>query len=138
MKMTDAFILGLISIWAFTSYATESKMSFDTKEIKTYPYVASVERADTIRGGYKKVVTNMSRADVKAILGEPDEILPLYEPIIINGTIIGYTYWYVIRRLSRTGSVNDKKESIVRINFNLDDRVSRVDSWGLDAQLGNP
>lgn len=119
------------------AYATEPKMSFDTKEIKTYPYVATEVRANTIRNGYKRVVISMSREEVKAILGEPDEIFPLHEPVIKSGVIIGYSYWYVIRRLIQTGSVNDKKESIVRINFNLDDRVSRVDSWGLDAQLGS-
>lgn len=103
------------------------------KEITTYPFLASEERAASIRSNYKRVAVDMSPADVKAILGDPDEIRPLYEPIIKNGKVIGYTYWYVIRRLVANGSVNDKKEALVRVSFNLSDRASRIDAWGLDG-----
>lgn len=106
-------------------------MPIGTKEITTYPFLASEKRAATIRNNYKRVLVGMSPANVKAILGDPDEIRPLYEPVIKNGKVIGYTYWYVIRRLVANGSVNDKKEVLVRISLDLDDRVSRVDAWGL-------
>lgn len=109
-------------------------MSIATKTISIYPFLASEERTAVIRSGYKRIVTDMSPTDVKAILGEPDEVRPMYEPVIKNGKLIGYTYWYVIRRLVRDGSVNEKKESLVRVSFNLDDRVSRVDGWGIDER----
>jgi hypothetical protein len=69
----------------------------------------------------------MTAQQAHAILGEPDEIRPLYEPIVKNAKIIGVTHWYVIRRLVAAGSRLDKAESSVRIAFDLDHRVSRVD-----------
>lgn len=104
------------------------------KEITAYPFVASQQRAAAIRGEYNRVMAGMSPAEVRVILGDPDEIRPLYEPVPKEEKQIGYTYWYVIRRLVRDGSVNEKKESLVRITFGLDNRVSRVDSWGLDER----
>ena len=110
-------------------------MPFATKEITSYPFLASKERSASIRGNYRRVAVSMSSSDVRVIVGDPDEILPLYEPVIKSGKLIGYTYWYVIRRLVANGSVSEKKEALVRISFNLDDRVSRVDGWGLDVGI---
>jgi hypothetical protein len=122
---------GIACIWSFNSCAGEVGLSFETREITTYPFQASQQRAATIRNGYRRITTGMSARDVKAILGDPDEVRALYEPVIRDGKLIGYTYWYVIRRLVRDGSVNEKKESLVRVSFELDDRVSRVDEWGI-------
>ncbi len=66
-----------------------------------------------------------------AVLGEPDEIRTLHEPKVKNGKIVGYTHWYIIRRLVKNGSAAQKQESLVRVSFDLDDRVSKVDAWGL-------
>ena len=73
----------------------------------------------------------MSLSQVSSILGAPDEIRPTYEPKIKTGKLIGYSHWYVIRRVVRNGSVNDKQEAVVRVLYGLDDRVVKVDAWGL-------
>jgi hypothetical protein len=102
-----------------------------TKEITTYPFFASPERANAIRTTFRRIVAGMSPSEVVSVLGEPDEVRTTYEPKIKNPKLVGYTYWYVIRRLRRDGSFNEKQESLVRVFFGLDDRVAKVDAWGL-------
>jgi hypothetical protein len=42
------------------------------------------------------------------------------------------TAWvFLIHLLASGGSVNDRQESLVRIIYGLDDRVTVVDAWGL-------
>ncbi|MFZ2266965.1 MAG: hypothetical protein WAV95_05235 [Azonexus sp.] len=101
------------------------------KEINSYPLVAAPERAAKIRDGFLQVRAGMSPAEVMAILGEPDEIHPLYEPRVKSAEVIGCTHWYVIRRLAKHGSVDEKQESLVRVSYSLNDRVSKIDAWGL-------
>jgi hypothetical protein len=100
-------------------------------EITTYPFFASAEREVVIRQNYRRVMVGMSPADVAAILGKPDEIRAVYQPRIWRPEVTGYSHWYVVRRLTVNGSVNDKREALVRIIFGLDDRVTDVDAWGL-------
>ena len=101
------------------------------KSIANYPFVASSERSAQIRNGYLQVIPGMSFKEVAAILGEPDEVRPLYEPIIKQRKVIGYTQWYVIKRRVASGSVNEMQESLVRVSFGLNHRVTKVDAWGL-------
>ena len=98
--------------------------------ITTYPYFASEQRANTIRDNYQRITAGMSPQEVAAIMGAPDEIRILYEPKIKRAKVIGYTQWYVIRRLTNSGSFNDKQEALVRLEYGLDDRVMRIDAWG--------
>lgn len=98
-----------------------------TREITTYPHHASPEQQQRIWAGLSQIRHGMTMQQVHAILGEPDEILPLYEPIVKNAKVIGITHWYVVRRLVPKGSRLDKAEISVRIAFNLDHRVSGVD-----------
>ncbi|MBI5262780.1 MAG: hypothetical protein HY852_13290 [Bradyrhizobium sp.] len=102
-----------------------------TIEITAYPFFASVERAATIRSNFRRIGIGMSAAEVSAILGTPDEVRPLHEPRIRRPKTIGYSHWYVIRRMVGKGSANDKQESLVRIIYGLHDRVTAVDAWGL-------
>ena len=102
------------------------------REIQSYPFIAKPERAALIRSQYKRVKTGMSSEDVQQLLGEPDEVRPVFEPRILNSRLIGYSHWYVIRRLAKSGSVNDKNEALVRVTYDRSDRVTRVDDWGLD------
>lgn len=115
---------------AFTAVALDA--TFAEKEITTYPFAASAARATVIRENYPRVAAGMSPADVTAVLGEPDEVRPLYGPTVKAGKKIGYTYWYVIRRAVRHGSVNERQEALVRVSFGLDTRVIAVDHWGID------
>ena len=94
-----------------------------------YPYFASPERKLSILEGYKKIKIGMESNEVKAVLGEPDEIRDLYEPKIKTGKKIGFTYWYLIQRVKSTGSQNEKNENLVRISFGLNGKAIRVDRW---------
>jgi hypothetical protein len=98
--------------------------------ISTYPFFASDERAKAIRDNYQRVAVGMALEEVAAIIGAPDEIRTLYEPKMKRAKVIGYTHWYLIRRLVKSGSVNDQQEALVRVSYGLDDRVMRVDAWG--------
>jgi hypothetical protein len=108
-----------------------SELPIAAKEITAYPFFASPERALSIRTNFGRISAGMSRSDVASLLGEPDEVRIAYEPTIKRAKIVGYTYWYVIRRLRRDGSVVEKQEALVRVLFGLDDRVAKVDAWGL-------
>jgi len=98
--------------------------------ITTYPFFASEERAKAIRDNYRRIGAGMSPEEVASLLGAPDEIRVLYEPKIKHPKTIGYTHLYLIRRLVKNGSVNDKQEALVRVSYGLHDRVMRVDAWG--------
>jgi hypothetical protein len=98
--------------------------------IAAYPFFASDERARAIRDSYQRVAVGMSPEEVASILGAPDEIRALHEPKIKNAKVIGYTHWYLIRRMVASGSQKDMEESLVRVSYGLDDHVMRVDAWG--------
>ncbi len=115
----------------FAMCVTANTRHAQMKEINTYPLFATPERAAKIREGFPQIRVGMSPAEVMALLGEPDEVHPLYEPRVKNAEVIGFTHWYLIRRLAKYGSVNEKQESLVRVSFSLNDRVSKIDAWGL-------
>lgn len=126
VRLSTSFAAAMVA-----TCATADTSHVQMKEINTYPLVAAPERAAKIRDGFSLIRAGMSPAEVMALLGEPDEINPLYEPRVKNAEVIGYTHWYVIRRLAKHGSVNEKQESLVRVSYSLNDRVSRIDAWGL-------
>lgn len=109
-----------------------SGMSGDERVIATYPHIAGPERSAAIRAGYVRIKPGMSSADVRDILGEPDEVRPLYAPMAKHPKTIGQTCWYVLRRLAEHGSQSERQESAVRVSFDLQGAVSAVDAWGLD------
>lgn len=112
---------------------SRSEFACTEKQITTYPFVAARARAAEIVSGFPKVKAGMLPFEVRAILGEPDEVHILYEPRIKKPKTIGCTRWYIVRRLVQSGSVNDKKEALVRVSFDLDRRVFHVDHWGLES-----
>ncbi len=126
MSITRGHLLIVIAMMFFSSLANASKDQFILKEITDYHYVATKERATFITTNYKKIEKNMRVEEVKKILGEPDEIRALYEPIKKNPKIIGYTYWYIIYRKDNN---NTKDESLVRISFNLAKKVIDIVHW---------
>jgi hypothetical protein len=117
-----------MTLWVILgcSYGTQN-----TTKLK-YPYIAPLEKANYIKENYKKISIGQSISKVETILGKPDEISPLYEPIIKNGKIIGKSYWYFIQKLKENGSVNERQEKLVRITFNLNGKVISVDAWGFE------
>ena len=130
--MNPTRFFALISLGLFSTLATASVDGIPPiRIITTYPYIATPERAEIIRRGLANISVGMSPAEVATVLGEPDEIYPLYVPRHKHGKVIGYTQWYIIQRLAKNGSVDQKQESLLRLSFDLDDKVSKIDSWGL-------
>jgi hypothetical protein len=70
----------------------------------------------------------MTMAQVESVLGTADEVRPLYEPQILDSRRIGTTYWYLLEKKS---AESDLDARLVRVSFDLDGRVIRVDYWGL-------
>jgi hypothetical protein len=103
---------------------------FMPKSIRDYPFAASGERATRIRAKYHDVTIGMIVSGVKMLLGEPDEVGPLYGADGKSGKVIGHAYGYVLRRRKEDGSAVEKDEELVRVSFDLSGRVSRVDYLG--------
>lgn len=123
------FVLIAILFSASCQSATNAIM---VKEIEVYPYIANAKQVAKVKDGYRQVTIGMHPAEVVAIMGEPDEIRPLYEPNITREKVIGYTHWYVLRRLVKSGSYNKRNESVVRISYDLNNQVMAVDQWGVE------
>ena len=98
-------------------------------EVK-YPYYASQERKQIILDGYQKIKTGMDTNEVKRLLGQPDEVLDLYDPRNIKaGRKVGFTYWYLMQRARASCSQIEKDEKLVRVSFDLNSKVTHVDRW---------
>ena len=104
-------------------------VQFVEKRITTYPFLATPERSVAILTNYTQIRNGMTAKQVESVLGVPDEIRPLYEPKITQAKLIGYTHWYVLRRMKEHGSASEKNESLVRISFDNSGKVTRVDRW---------
>ena len=103
---------------------------FAPRSIGNDPFVASDERAARIRGKYHEVTAGMIVSGVKLLLGEPDEVRPLYEADGESGKLLGHTFSYVLRRWEADGSAAEKNEELVRVSFDLSGKVTRVDYQG--------
>lgn len=103
--------------------------SVDPPRVRTasaYPVRATPERAAAIRENYRRITLGMSAADVKALLGEPDEIGPPPDLRIHCSKVPRkpqtYQMTFIIQRLTP----RDDQESTVTVEFSMDDRVLRV------------
>lgn len=96
----------------------------------SYPYLATQKKSAQILNHWKSIQPKMSDREVIRILGEADEIVPLYEPLKKNPKLIGKTWWYILQRDIENGTQAQKNEKVVRISFDKDDRVISVDKWG--------
>lgn len=112
----------LIILILIGTIVTDAKIS--------YPYIATQTRASQILDHWKQIQVKMTSAEVTKLLGEPDETLQLFEPLAKKPKVIGKTLWFIIQRLSEKGSQSEKSEKVVRVSFDLHDRVTSVDHWG--------
>ena len=128
---TPRFAHGLLALLLSVA-GMASGMSGDERVIATYPHIAGPERSAAIRTGYVRSKPGMSSAEVRGILGEPDEIRPLYAPMAKHPQAIGQTNWYVLQRLVEHGSQSERQESAVRVSFDLQGVVTAVDALGLE------
>jgi len=109
------------------------------RRLSTYPFTASAERAATIREGYKRATVGMSAAEITAVLGEADEIYPVYNDELhiwcskVPHHLVGYAKFFIIQRLAADASAGGREETLVRVTFTLDDRVKKVGAWSWDA-----
>ena len=104
----------------------------------SYPYHASPRRESQIGSGAPRVTPGMKPEQVKASLGEPDEIMDLFRRSDIEHNPVGYTYWYMIQReASPRSEPTDANQKLVRVCFDLDDNVTSVDYWGIDKPSDN-
>jgi len=114
-----------------TSNYTFANNGFINKNID-YPYFATADRVKLIYENYNKIKQGMGAKQVINILDEPDETNSTYEPKIWAPKQIGYTYWYLIQRKVKTGSVIEKDEILVRVAFDLKWMVTGIDHWGFE------
>lgn len=112
----------------FLAFILSLHVSAET--IVKYPYYASPERSLLITTNYTEIKTGDSIDKVLKKLPSPDEVHDLYEPKVFRPNIIGKTYWYIIQRKAESGSVNEKDEKLVRVSFNLQEIVTKIDHWG--------
>ena len=96
----------------------------------SYHYVASERRKAQIVNNYGEVRRGMTVSQVRGLLGEPDEVRPLYEPRIYRPRQTGFTHWYLIRRRVVKGAVQKRDEQLLRVSYDLEWRVTVVDRWG--------
>jgi hypothetical protein len=95
-----------------------------------YPYIATEKRVELIKNQYTNIEIGNSIQEVLGILPVPDEVRDLYEPKKYKAKIIGSTYWYIMQRKAKLGSVNEKDEKLVRVSFDLNGEVTHIDKWG--------
>ena len=122
-------LLFAVSMVVFSTTWAVEEARFVEKSIEAYPFVALRERAVTITTNYTKIKKGMSANQVESVLGVPDEVRSLYEPKLTSGKHIGYTYWYVLRRVKKNGSVKEKDESLIRVSFDTNGKVTHIDRW---------
>lgn len=128
------YFSALLMLVALSINSASAQSVTSERVISTYPYYASKERAAQIKDNYAKTQIGMVPKQVKELLGEPDEIHPLFEPKINNPKQIGTTHWFIIQRKTDNGSPNDQDEKLVRISYDLNWKVTRIDKWGFDEQ----
>lgn len=131
-KMTPVYVLILTIVLSANPAFAQSEVA--EKLIKIYPYYASEQRSTQIKSKYMQIQKGMSSKQVTQLLGEPDKIRPAYEPKIWSPKQIGYTHWYLIQRITDKGSQNDRDEKLVRIFYDFNWVVVKVDHWGFDEK----
>ena len=117
-------------VFSFYTHANAGDLIIN-KEIQ-YPYKATEARAETIKSRYKSITKGMPASKVIEILGEPDQTHTLYEPKIKTASQIGFTHWYLMQRLQKNGSADEKQEKLVRIAYDLNWKTIAIDHWGFE------
>jgi len=97
----------------------------------SYPYVATAARHASILSGLPKVATGITADQVLRLIGEPDEDNPTYDSKDARtAKTKGHSFVYLLERKTNTGSVIERAERLIRIHFDLDNKVVRVDRVG--------
>lgn len=123
------FILVPVAALAATSPisdGTPTVQEFE-KKIGAYPYRATSERSQQIRGGMIKVTHCMTKSEIRALLGEPDYAQDLW-PKDPNGKWIGtaWTYW-----IAKRGSGVNEMDPSVEVFFDTHGRAHWIAPRGI-------
>jgi hypothetical protein len=104
--------------------------------VKTFPYVASPERARVVRSGAHKLTLCMDKATVLAVLGAPDYSSQAWGPKGPAEKFLGHSWSYA---LTKQKLANDKDEHVT-ISFDANGRAHWVYAVGIEGftALGDP
>ena len=101
-----------------------------TKENKiVYPYVASARRKKEILEGVRKIHLKMHVDQVKKIMGEPDEMRDNFRNIKGKGKRIGFRYLYFLQKKKKYGSVIERDEKLIWLEFGNDEKLQKIYNW---------
>lgn len=129
MKILVQNILILAAVAMVNTSCADSNSNHSER---SYPYRAGAERQSLLLSNWPKVDVDMTASEVRALLGEPDEVNPTYNSIHAKSAKkIGYSFVYLLQRLQKNGSVLEKNEKLIRVHFGLNDKVTRVIPVGL-------
>lgn len=128
MKSSIGILFAIIAFFNASCNMEIMKDRLEKNDQINYPYIASEKRKTSILEGYRKVKIGMNVDEVLGILSSPDEVNDTFD--INNRSIrIGYSFVYLISRKQKNGSVNEKGEHLIRVMFNLNHEVIRMDKW---------
>jgi len=123
----------LLLIWLFfgprgSSVTVTKRYSSGVSNI-SYPYQASESRKAILVSKFHEIKTGMSEEEVVAILSQPDEIHPVYEPIVFRPSQVGFTYWYYFQKPHGNSS---RDIQAIRILFDASEKTLNIDLLGMD------
>jgi hypothetical protein len=76
-----------------------------------------------------EIKPGMTAAEVEQLMGKPDGVRPLYEPVMKNPKQVGTTHWYILE-----GNTEELATSkAVRVALDLEDRVTSVERLRTDG-----
>ena len=87
-------------------------------------------RWNQVLAHYTAIDVGMGQQEVRDILGNPDQINPLYEPKIYKPRRIGTT-WFYMKDPKQGGDLADV---VIAVRFDNSEKVARIDCWGLEGK----
>lgn len=104
----------------------KTQAKYNGGQIK-YPYTADEARKNQIINNLDKLKGTITPNEVIEILSHPDEIREYREIKGSHSEIKGFLFFYIIQRLKVSGSDSERKELLVKLHFNLDFKLKRMD-----------
>ena len=100
-----------------------------------YPYNAPTEKAYRITQNYQSLKVGMPQTDVQQLLGEPDEKNHLYNNAdhFESRKSDGEVWLYLVQRLKPYGGSYERKEKSVRLEFDLNRKLTRIEPIGMSG-----
>lgn len=97
-------------------------------QARCLPFVADEARQASIRQAMAGLSLGMDALAVHALAGLPDALHPLYPPNKSPGVApIGWSYTFLLTRMAEHGSAVERGERLVRLGFDLDERLVQLD-----------